>query len=329
MDYIVIDSGTTNTRIKYVSNEEIIAENSEVIGVKDIAITKDTGLLRSCIKKGIKKCLKLVGKNIDDVEAIIAYGMITSEHGLIHFPHICLPIAEADLSANIKKAYFFDICDKPIYFIPGTKNGGRYILNMDMMRGEETETIGLIDEFNIDRPTIYISPGSHTKYVFLDKNSNIVECATTITGELAFAIIDSTILASSLPDDLLVTIDKEYIQLGLEYVKQYGFTKSLFQVRTMDILGETTKIQRMNFLVAAICYNDIYSIGDELIDRDIVIGGLEVISELYKNIIRLMGYKNTIYTLNKKSVGRVGALGAIKLYNQYITRDNCILQSAL
>ncbi len=92
------------------------------------------------------------------------------------------------------------------------------------MRGEETETYALIEQYGAGQNTIYILPGSHNKYVFVDENSTILATSTTLSGELLNSIVNDTIVSSSV-DHGFPTMEHynlEMIQYGCEMHRKEG-----------------------------------------------------------------------------------------------------------
>ncbi|GKX29687.1 2-dehydro-3-deoxygalactonokinase [Vallitalea longa] len=314
MSYITIDTGTTNTRIRYISDDEILGESKIDTGVRDTAITGNKEKLKKSIKSGIHDCMKNTHINVEDVDKIIAFGMITSNLGLLEIPHLESPVGVDDLRKHVEKKIFTDIIDKPIYFIPGVKNkSGDEIYEVDMMRGEETETVRAMSYGESE--FIYVSPGSHTKFVFVEDNK-IIKCSTTLSGEMMKAISQHTVLADSLPHDLIEHIDRKYICKGIEAASEYGFSRTCFMVRILDVLSDTTDNERANFIAGAIGYMDIQSIKHEMEWGKIqfIIGGNKILQELYKNVLEITGYdKNKIVVLSKEEVDVGSSLAAIKI----------------
>ncbi|SDK06388.1 2-dehydro-3-deoxygalactonokinase [Natronincola ferrireducens] len=321
MGYIIIDTGTTNTRIRYIEGDSILGEYQSKVGVRNTAIDKSTQKLKDALQEGISQVIEKSNKSLPDVKKIIAYGMITSNLGIFEIPHLQTPVGIEELSTNIRKKMFEEICEKPICFIPGVKNriGEVTVENfqdMDIMRGEEVEALGALVYASRNQDVIYISPGSHTKFVFIDSEGRIQKCSTTLTGELLWALSKETVLASAIPQTLITSIDEAYIKKGIEAVKQYGFSKACFLVRIMEIFTEATDNQRVNFIAGAICYHDIISIEKDLKERDpyIIIGGKKILRELYGTVLKLMNYdEDKIKLLSDDEVERVSTVAAIKI----------------
>lgn len=82
--------------------------------------------------------------------------------------------------------------EKIVVIVPGVKTEGETIADADMMRGEETELIGLME--HLERAAVYVLPGSHSKLIHVDAAGRIVDFTTMLTGEMIAALSQNTIL---------------------------------------------------------------------------------------------------------------------------------------
>ena len=82
--------------------------------------------------------------------------------------------------------------EKIVVIVPGVKTEGETIADADMMRGEETELIGLME--HLESAAVYVLPGSHSKLIHVDGAGRIVDFTTMLTGELIAALLQNTIL---------------------------------------------------------------------------------------------------------------------------------------
>lgn len=324
MGYITIDVGTTNTRIRYIENEKILAEYKNKVGVRDTAITGSLDKLKCSIKQGIIDCLKKSARQQAEVEKIIASGMITSNLGLLEIPHLQTPVGEKKLASHVVIKCFEDIVQAPIYFVPGVRNRVENISidnfdQVDMMRGEEVEALGAIHLTQTVGAVLFISPGSHTKFVFINEDKEIIKCSTTLTGEILWALTKETILASSIPKDLITTVEQDYIEQGIRIAQKHGFSKTCFLTRIMDTFVQTTGNQRANFIMGAIGYYDIKSIEEDLWNKrpHVLIGGSRVLRTVYNCILESMNYDmHKVALLEDHVVEKANAIGAIKVVEQ-------------
>ncbi|MBQ9921538.1 MAG: 2-dehydro-3-deoxygalactonokinase, partial [Clostridia bacterium] len=158
---ITIDGGTTNTRVSLVKGDDIICTKRIAMGAGDCIQSADK--LKSEIKLAIEAILAENSLVFGDIEAVVASGMITSEYGLYTLPHIVAPVGIKQLYDGMKKVMLEDICPLPFFFIPGVKIQGE-LCDTDMMRGEETELMGIMQSGG----EAYVLPGSHSKLIFTD-----------------------------------------------------------------------------------------------------------------------------------------------------------------
>lgn len=292
---ITLDSGTTNTRMKLISDEgRKIAEFKLSVGVRDTAITGSTAKLKEGIKKGLKELLSSAHISENDISCIAASGMISSNMGLYELPHIITPANVKRFSDNTKKAYFNDITSIPFFIIPGIKNAGDYtkienLDSIDMMRGEEVEAIGIMDILNVHGPIIMVLPGSHTKIVEINERDEITKCHTTLGGEIISAVSSNTILNSSLPEGLIKEIDPEFLIMGSDYSKNHGFNGACFKVRIMEQFNMVGNQQVANFFVGAVLNDDVTMIMSIIENCNnnakIIVGGPEPLRQAFYKLL--------------------------------------------
>ena len=201
--FLIIDGGTTNLRVTLLSDErkplDAIARDG---GVRHTAVDGNNGRLKAALAECIGSLLARNGLNAGDVKRCVAYGMITSDMGLLEIPHVPAPASAADLRDAMRAQSFPEIAPFPIHFIPGVRNfAGPVDLEnfgmMDMMRGEETEAVGLFELLEPETSAMFILPGSHNKFVAMSAEGKILGCMTSISGELLDAMTHHTILADA------------------------------------------------------------------------------------------------------------------------------------
>ncbi len=200
---LIIDGGTTNLRVTLLSDErkplDSIARDG---GVRHTAVDGNNSYLKTTLAECIAQLLGRNGLEAGDVRRCIAYGMITSDMGLLEIPHVSAPASAQDLKNAMREQVFPEIAPFPIAFIPGVRNFAAPVDlenfgMMDMMRGEETEAIGLYDLLGLKEKAMLVLPGSHNKFVAMSEEGKIIGCMTSISGELLDAITHHTILADA------------------------------------------------------------------------------------------------------------------------------------
>ena len=244
--YVTVDGGTTNTRVNLVSDGKLLASEKISIGAKDCKGGNEE--LKNAISHSIDKlCLHFNIKK-EEITAVIASGMITSEYGLCNLPHIEAPSGIAELHRGMKRVDGL-FPELSCYFIPGVKLTSDDALSADMMRGEETEIIGLSHSHG--EGTLYILPGSHSKHVRLDKDGRIYDFKTLMTGEMISALAGGTILSGSVRLDL-EGFDKQALLAGYDAALKLGLNGALFKTRIMKNLFSKTEAECYSFFLGAI-----------------------------------------------------------------------------
>lgn len=322
---VTIDSGTTNTRVRVWQGSEVIAEASESIGVRDVAKMPDRE--HNVLAVGIRRLLDKALAHIpaEQPYLIIASGMITSDHGLIHLPHLSAPVNLSQLAEGVVARVIPEISPRPIWFIPGIKNTvDRIQLNncdeMDVMRGEEVEVFGLLAQHDITGPALVILPGSHSKLIKLDGQQSITACATTIAGELLDVLSQQTLIAQSVEHRFASEIDEEYLFKGADACNQVGLTRAVFSVRILDLFTSATANQRANFLLGAVLCCDLQAAKccaalQLTANTRIIISGKTLLKEALARLIRrdpfFTGEVLAVDEIPSRPLSGVGAIAVI------------------
>lgn len=323
MKYIVIDSGTTNSRMRLCDERGVIKSVRKPVGARDVSIEGNN----DCLKKALKSCFTEILSNsrcnLEDIEAIIASGMISSNVGLMEVPHIDAPADISRLSDSIRVMAFPEIVDKEIFFIPGVKIGfdeGYTLDKLDIIRGEETEIFGYLDKKN-EKEVLFMHYGSHHKCIKVNKGC-ITEGQTAITGEILMALSQGTILKSSLLDLSEIVVDKTWIGEGTKMAQVSGFGRALFSTRILDVMEKRSKQEVTNFYLGIILSLDLQMIFEMITERTekVVLYG----KSLFPGIIEDLIIKNhpglKVITVPEIESDYLSAIGAMKIYNKWKER---------
>lgn len=260
---ITIDGGTTNTRCVFWKFNEMILEEKMRTGIRDAVTKKTKSSLEIALRNTLDNCLKKLSCTWEDISGIVVSGMLTSENGLCEVPYIQVPVSLEELADNMYCKQITNICPKPIWFIPGIKNAlDDEICGMDMMRGEETESIELMRKYGFGYSMLLILPGSHNKIIQTDEKKNICRCLTTMSGEMLYALSNHTILSSVL-NDYYVNIknyDESWILKGARMAEDKGLCRAAFEVRIQEIIEKRSKDKLANYLLGAILSQDMLAL---------------------------------------------------------------------
>lgn len=304
-DFLTIDGGTTNTRISLVTNGAV--QDTLKIAAGARANIAEPTLLQDSIRDGIRKLLDRNQRKESDITKILASGMITCEYGLCNLPHIIAPAGIAELHENMHEVCLPEISPIPFVFIRGVKLAGNRLEDVDMMRGEETELLGMGDL----EEGMYVLPGSHSKLIQVDKNGKISSFRTELTGEMIAALAEHTILNGSL--DLQTSkLVLENLWDGYCYCDAHGINEALFKVRILKNLFGAAADAVYSFFLGVVLHDEIKSVLACKAPR-IVIGGKRQLREPMAYLLQKCTDAEVI-SLPEEQVGNLPALGAVKIY---------------
>lgn len=300
MNIVTVDAGTTNTRSSIWQNGNLLAKVQVEVGVRDTAINGNNQALKQAVRDSISAALAQAGVAAADVTLVLASGMITSAMGLHELPHLIAPVGLAALAQGMQRVDMPDVFAQPIWMIPGVRNQVEQVdldnhEAMDMMRGEETEVIGLLERLDLQGRAMLIMPGSHTKLVSVDDKRQIVGCATTLAGELLQAITQHTLISQSLDHGFAEQLAPEMLLAGAAAAQQTGLARACFSVRTLGLFAKTGRDERANFLLGAVLSGDVLALKNScaihmLPDTPIVITGKPMLRQALALLIQASGF---------------------------------------
>lgn len=327
MNYnITIDCGTTNTRVFLFRDKTIIQLFSTEVGVRNTAIDGNNGKLKRAVKWGIEEVIKLEKISLSEIDFILASGMITSNLGLYEVDHIFAPANINDFANGMVKKLFPDVCNKPIWFVPGLKNNIKKVnvnnfVNMDIMRGEEVEALYIAELLSDQLPALFVLPGSHTKFISISAEKEILGCLTTLGGELISVVSENTIVSSSVENRYATEIDEEYLIKGYKEARKNRLSRTLFSVRILGQFTNTTQNQRANFLMGAILYEDIKAILNSGVipiswNMNVIIVGKKILSHSFEVLLKYEEYFNTVTNYSDNRFKYISANGSLLVAKQ-------------
>ncbi|MCC6193178.1 MAG: 2-dehydro-3-deoxygalactonokinase [Burkholderiales bacterium] len=215
-----LDWGTTSARAYRMDTRGAVLEaRSAPLGIAQV----DDGRFHDAL-------LRLLGDWQHERAPRLACGMIGSRQGWVETPYVACPARLPDLAAGIVRAPEGDLC-----VVPGVRTRDANGIP-DVMRGEETQIAGGVDER--EERVLAVLPGTHSKWALVE-SGRIVDFATFMTGE-----IWGVLLAHSILGRLAVKADPEagpgpgFARGVARGLGAGNLAHDMFGARSLALLGE-------------------------------------------------------------------------------------------
>ncbi|OZU88265.1 hypothetical protein CIL03_11465 [Virgibacillus indicus] len=334
MYIILIDSGTTNSRIRLVHEEstQLIDIIKIEVGIRNTAIDGNNHSLKSEITQGIRELVRKNKLETAQINYIIASGMITSNLGLYEVDHVTAPADLEDFVHHSKTVISEDFYHIPCLFVPGMKNRhdvsdeGSVIDQMDILRGEEVETIGLLEQLKPAGKGLMILPGSHTKYLLIDEDQTFLSSFSTLGGEVLHSISSSTILSDSLNTTLIESLNRHQLIEGYKAAKKVGLTRSFYHIRLLQLFSELDDNERANYFVGAVLQSDMQAlhsfIGNEENLDWFVVGGASPLRAAFVQLLKEEYQEMDIIEASNEQIENALIYGAHRIGRNYVENQN-------
>ena len=302
--YLTVDGGTTNTRI-YLVRDGAVAESIRL----SVGARNGAEALKAALREGIAQILSKNSLTEGDITRILASGMITSEYGLCKLDHILLPAGKKELAEAMHETSFADVSAIPWSFVRGVKSLGDELSDCDVMRGEETEIMGILEDSG--EGALYILPGSHSKHISVDASGRIVAFKTMMSGELFAAVMQNTILRDAADFEHNEIREGELCR-GFEYCREHGVNEALFKTRILKNLLGATKEDCYSFLLGTVLCDEVAE-AIKTPESTLVISGQKQFCEALAILLGKYSEKRVV-ALPDEAVASSVALGAVKIY---------------
>jgi 2-dehydro-3-deoxygalactonokinase len=250
---------------------------------------------------------------------LVISGMAISSIGMMNMPYENLPFSVA---ATTGFECRFQQNGAPIILVTGVCS------NDDLMRGEETQLIGLYHtaELNNVLPDngIFVLPGTHSKHVSMNDKA-IVSIKSFITGELFHILRGNGTLAKSIefihenrnenPENQLAFIK------GVHDSKDGSLLHNLFQVRVNDILKKLNKEQNFYYLSGLLIGSEFdYLKEDNILSatNKLVVCCSQNFIPYYTTVLKGLGLMDDAIFIPPALFDKATVIGQLTVYKKYI-----------
>ena len=275
---IAVDWGTTSFRAyRLAPDGRVMARRSAAAG------------LRSC---GAAFEQTLVGQldGWDDPTIVLA-GMIGSRSGWREVPYVRCPAGTDEIVAGmheIDDAAAF--AGRRLFIAPGVAHvePGRA---PEVMRGEESQVVGLLDETDLRHDEAVCLPGTHSKWVRIE-SGRIVSLRTAMTGELYALLRHHSLLASNMPSDADGSDDFPSFARGFDASDAPGgLAHHLFGVRTLGLFGQLDGRLAPSYLSGLLIGHELRGMVTQRLATAHLIGSTSL-TQRYARALRLLGVRS-------------------------------------
>lgn len=218
---IAVDWGTSNFRAYRLGHQgEIMDRRSFPCGVLRIEEGRFPETLRANVSDWLAS-----GEG-----RILLCGMVGSRQGWAEAKYLSCPVGIDDLAGALSEVPFDGA---QVLLVPGVIGEDSFGAP-EVMRGEETEVMGVLDSF--DGSGLVCLPGTHAKWIEV-RDRCIVNFNTFMTGEVYGALRKHTILARNITGD--APVDEKAFLRGVERsANSGGLLHHLFSVRTLGLTNQ-------------------------------------------------------------------------------------------
>lgn len=214
---IAVDWGTSSLRAwRFDASGAVLEQHRSDQGLLKVAQGGFAAVLRG-----------VVGEWLRDGSVVLMSGMVGSRQGWAEAPYVPAPSGAGELAGALIEVPFDCRC----HIVPGVMLRGSAA--PDVMRGEETQLVGLADEHA--GTGLAVLPGTHSKWVWRE-HGRITWFRTFMTGELFELLGQHSLLARSMAGE---HIDATGFALGLAQARAPGgLLEKLFALRARWLCGE-------------------------------------------------------------------------------------------
>ncbi|SOD92983.1 2-dehydro-3-deoxygalactonokinase [Spirosoma fluviale] len=324
------DWGTSSFRLRLIdsSNHQLIGEITSQEGIAntftawkaigDGATLPREQFFRHQLKRHINQLSTKVSIKLNGIPIVIS-GMASSSIGMAEVPYATLPFpVDGSLSSTkrlLKQADF----PHDITLISGVRT------EHDVMRGEETQLIGLLALLDTGHvaadASILIFPGTHSKHIYI-QNQQVIDFQTFMTGEVFNLMAHYSILKDSIAPAELSTFTNDQLdafKLGVNESDSSSILNSLFRVRTNQLFGLLNKPDNTLYLSGLLIGAELKTLLDQPQWQLILCSGNNLY-ELYKLAMEELQLSDRTTTISSDLIDKATIAGQVKIVqNQLVT----------
>jgi 2-dehydro-3-deoxygalactonokinase len=321
---ISCDWGTSQFRLSLVDTQSqvVLKKCSTTDGILNVyshwsANEKENCSLKTYYLRELRKQVdELIKDHSDDLKniPIIISGMASSSMGIIELPYATLPFTLDGKDAIVELIEPTAEFPFETILISGVKGED------DLMRGEETQMVGiaeLVNSINSSNETICIFPGTHSKHIKIN-NGSITGFNTYMTGEIFQLLSNQSVLKEAVSiSNNGIEEHKEQFHKGIDDANENtNLLNELFGVRTNVLMKKISKENNYYYLSGLLIGYELSVLKHTTAEQIILCSGNSMF-ELYKLAIERVGIGASIEFISPDLMEKSAIAGQIKIYQSH------------
>lgn len=266
---------------------------------------------RQQLQKQIERLSGKTGKKLDGLPVVIS-GMASSSIGMDEVAYATLPFPVDGSQASVKRLDPQAHLPHDILLIGGVCS------EYDVMRGEETQLIGLLalldtKHYSI-KNTIVLFPGTHSKHVYV-QDGQLIDFQTFMTGEIFNLMAHHSILKDSVEAPRSTAFSRnelEAFKSGIHEDNATSILNSLFRVRTNQLFSKFSKRENALYLSGLLIGNELKSLVDKR-DWPLIVCSGTNLYELYKLGMQELHLAERTTTISADMLDKATIAGQVKI----------------
>jgi 2-dehydro-3-deoxygalactonokinase len=301
-NFLSCDWGTTSFRLRHVRGVDCttLREAREPVGIKTLYDSAGVGASEAERAPVFSRFLRAQLEKLLAAEAmqrpwpLVISGMASSSVGWRELPYASTPFPLDGQGLVAEELHW----EKPAWL------GATYLISgvatqHEMMRGEETEILGLMANPDLAagcQRSWLILPGTHSKHVRIDEG-RVVDFHTFMTGELFEVLGRQSLLRASvdpgarLAAEALSDDAQSAFREGALWTKNRGLAAGLFRVRTRAVLDQRPPANNTWFFSGLLIGSELAHL-DADADRPVIVAAGRHLAGLYALALEALGHRN-------------------------------------
>ena len=251
---------------------------------------------------------------------IVISGMASSSIGMAEVPYAPLPFAIDGRQAGSLPIDAHPDFPHDMLLISGVSSG------QDVMRGEETQLIGLMALFQQAgyraEKAIFIFPGTHAKHLYV-QDGRLINFATYMTGEVFHLMATQSILKSSIDLNSLTDFSDHNVRafrLGVRQATSSSLLHGLFTIRTNSLFDKLTKGENAFYLSGLLIGSELHHLLKEEGWPLILCSGSKL-APFYQLAIDALNLSDHTTSKPAELIDRAASVGQVILYRNWAANE--------